>query len=383
MADEGKTTRVTQEARAWVDDVLVAVSAETLRIDKRGTQPVLCFPKKDLHGTLPATGVLTSAPEGYVAFDTAEPRVRVMIVDRYPGDPEGFHNLVRFPTWGDATDLVAMLDVRAEGSDYLSIVRDNAANPHRDVVEASQILGQALVAAGRKYPDRRAVNASMAFLKVANTSEPLRVQLEEHSNGRQFTALGVKVVQAGKLAASGTMLLDVTAPDVMRHEEPAGTLSNPYDAVFYDMSMTGRDMRYVEGAYSNDPDAPVGPPDIDAWLRFRGVPEDRFLHQALLASFTGNASIAAAMRPHAGIGQSQAHRTLSTAINAITISFHADVRADQWLLYKHRSTFAGAGMTHSDNRVYDAKGKLLASFSVEAMVRAMPTSRAVNEKTAL
>jgi acyl-CoA thioesterase-2 len=380
----GKTTQVTQEARAWVDNELVAVSSETLRIDLRGTQPVLCFPSQAVRGTLPATGVLTSAPEGYVAFDTASDRVRVAIVDRYPGDAEGQENLVRFPTWGDATDLIDMLDVRpSDDGDFLSIVRDNAANPHRDVVEASQMLGQAIVAAGKRYAGRRVVLASMVVLRVANTSESLRVHFDEHSNGRSMTTLALKITQAGKLCASGTLLLDVTAPDVMRHEEPAANISNPYEAVFYDMSMTGRDMRYVDGAYTNDPEAPVGPPDIDGWVRFRGVPEDKHVHAALLATFTGNASIAAAMRPHAGIGQAQAHRTLSTAINAITISFHADVRADEWMLYRHRSTFAGDGMTHSENRVYNRAGKLLSSFSVEAMVRAMPTTRAVNEKTAL
>src|SRR5205823_2570426 len=112
-----------------------------------------------------------------------------------------------------------------------------------------------------------------------------------------------------------------------------------------DMGVIGRDIRVVDGAYSGDPDAPVGPPILDAWVRFRDVPADPPLHAGLLAQFTGHMSIAAALRPHAGIGQSEAHRTLSTAINAIAISFHADVRADRWMLYHHLSTFAGDGMT--------------------------------------
>jgi acyl-CoA thioesterase len=122
---------------------------------------------------------------------------------------------------------------------------------------------------------------------------------------------------------------------------------------------------------------------MDAWVRFREVPEDPCLHAALLAQFTGHVSIAAALRPHAGIGQSQAHRTLSTAINAINISFHADVRADRWMRYHHCSTFAGDGMTHSECRVYNLDGALLASFSVEAMVRRMSTDRPVNDRTSL
>jgi acyl-CoA thioesterase-2 len=39
------------------------------------------------------------------------------------------------------------------------------------------------------------------------------------------------------------------------------------------------------------------------------------------------------------------------------------------VLYHHRSTFAGDGMTHAECRVYDEDAGLLGSFAVEAMVR--------------
>ena len=116
-------------------------------------------------------------------------------------------------------------------------------------------------------------------------------------------------------------------------------------------------------------DAPVGPPVLDAWVRFRDLPQDPCLHAALLAQFTGHLSIAAALRPHAGIGQDQAHVTLSTAINAIQLSIHAEVHADRWMLYRHHSTFAGDGMTHAECRVHDETGALVASFWSIAMVR--------------
>ena len=122
------------------------------------------------------------------------------------------------------------------------------------------------------------------------------------------------------------------------------------------MSVTGRDLRIVDDAYTGDPDAPIGPPELDAWVRFRDVPDDQAIHAGLLAQFTGHMPIAAALRAHAGIGQDQAHVTLSTAINAISLSLHADVRADRWMLYHHRSTFAGDGMTHAECRVHDEGG---------------------------
>jgi len=375
------------EARAWIDDKLVAVSSAALRVDRPGATPVLCFPVAHVNGKLPVPGdavVLPVAPDGYVVFDTNHERVQVMLLDGIAGEPERDHTLVKFPTWGDAADLIEMLNVRpqSDGS-YASATRDNSANPHRDVVEGSQLLAQAIVAAGRRAPERRVVSASMVFMRAANTATPLRIQLDELQNGRNFATLAPQIRQAGKLCASGIMLLDVTAPDVIRHTAAFPDTHGPYASEYYDMSMTGRDLRFVDGAYTNDADAPIGPPELDAWVRFRQVPDDRHLHAALLAHFTGAVSIAAAMRPHAGIGQSQAHRTLSTAINAISISFHADVRADRWMLYRHRSTFAGDGMTHSECRVYDCDRALLASFTVDAMVRRMPASRAVDERTAL
>jgi acyl-CoA thioesterase len=179
------------------------------------------------------------------------------------------------------------------------------------------------------------------------------------------------------------MLLDVTAPDVMRHAGAKPDTAGPYDSAAYDMSVTGRDVRFVDGAYTGDPNAPVGPPVIDAWVRFRDVPPDPGIHAGLLAHFSGHVSIAAAMRPHAGIGQASAHRTLSTAINAINIAFHANVRADRWMLYRHSSTFAGDGMTHSECRVYDEQCALLASFTVDAMVRGVSPDRQSDHRRSL
>jgi acyl-CoA thioesterase II len=374
------------EARAWLDEELIAVSSAAVRMERPGATPILCFPAGDVRGELPDgdEALLPSAPSGYVAFDPSSARVRVMLVDGFASEHERDRTLKRFPTWGDAADLIDILNVQPDSEGrYVSLPRDTAANRHRGVVEGSQMLAQAIVAAGRHAPGRRVVSASMVFMRAANTSEPLHIHLDELSGGRNFTTLAPHVRQAGKLCASGIMLLDVTAPDVIRHAAAPPTAPGPYASEPYDMSVTGRDVRFVDAAYTGDPNAPIGPPVVDAWVRFREVPEDPYLHAALLAQFTGHVSIAAALRPHAGIGQSQAHRTLSTAINAINISFHANVRADRWMRYRHHSTFAGDGMTHSECRVYDVEDALLASFTVEAMVRKFAPDRAVNDRTSL
>lgn len=285
------------------------------------------------------------------------------------------------PVWGDAADLVDLLDVQADGDRRWV----SGAKPHeqRPVVEGSQMLAQAVVAAGRHAPGRRLVSATMFFLKVADAASPYHLEFEDVSAGRTFTTVAVQVRQGDRLCATGLLLLDAGAPDAMRHAVDPPDVAGPDESEPYDMGVTGREVRFVDGAYSNDSDAPVGPPVIDAWVRFDSVPDDPYLHAALLAQFTGHASIAAAMRPHAGIGQDQAHRTLSTAINVINLSFHADVRADEWLLYHHLSTFAGDGMTHAECRVHDEAGALVASFTVEGMVRPMTKKGPVDARTAL
>jgi acyl-CoA thioesterase-2 len=180
------------------------------------------------------------------------------------------------------------------------------------------------------------------------------------------------------------LLLDSTAPPVVRHAADAPEVPAPYDCPPYDMGVTGRDLRIVDAAYTNDSDAPLGPPLIDCWVRFRRVPDDPAIHAGLLAQFTGHIPIAAALRPHDGVGQDQAHRTLSMGINAINLSLHREIRANRWMLYRHLSTFAGDGMTHAECRVHDEEGQLLASFNVDAMVRSFTNAdRSRDERTAL
>jgi acyl-CoA thioesterase len=362
------------------DDV-VAETRAALRVDVPGGAPTLWFPAADARA-VPADLVAIGEGDlaGYLAVDAD--RARVELVDGRDGDEARDVTVKRFPTWGDADDLVALLDMRPDGAGrWVGAVRSDWRRP---VVEGSQLLGQAIVAAGRHSGGRRAVAAAMAFTRAADARRPVAIELDRVADGRTFTTLAARAVQDERVCATGTLLLDRTAEAVIRHAVEPPAVPGPYDSPPYDMAVTGRDVRIVDGAYTGDPDAPVGPPVLDAWVRFRDLPDDPGVHAGLLAQFTGHLSIAAALRPHAGVGQDQAHRTLSTAVNAISLSLHREVRLDRWVLYHHRSTFAGDGMTHAECRVHDEGGDLLASFTVDAMVRAFADPGApVDARTAL
>jgi acyl-CoA thioesterase len=125
---------------------------------------------------------------------------------------------------------------------------------------------------------------------------------------------------------------------------------------------------------------------IYAWVRFRENPEEPYLRRALVAQATTHWAIAAAMRPHRGFGEAQAHETLSTGIMSASISFHDDAPVDEWFLYANRAIWSGHGLAQGEGAVFSRDGRLMASYSVQAMIRAFtepPRSRGMDARNAM
>ena len=211
---------------------------------------------------------------------------------------------------------------------------------------------------------------------MADPGEPLELEVGTVRAGRSFASAVVMAGQGGRTRATATVLLDQPQPDVIRHDRWTGAPpAGPEAAYPADMPMRGRQLR-LEGVkdYGN-PDE-TGPPVLDAWLRYDSVPGRDDLRRALLAHFTGHLSISTALRAHPGIGTDQAHHTLSTAVMGIGVTFHDPVTWDGWIRYHHQSTFAGAGMAYVRGQVLTADGRLLASFTQDAMIRGLGDSAA-------
>ena len=132
--------------------------------------------------------------------------------------------------------------------------------------------------------------------------------------------------------------------------------------------MTSRDLRIIDAAYDPDPDR-IGPPEIYAWMRFRDAPDEQYMHTALLAQSTTHWTIGAAMRPHKGFGERDAHVTLSTGIMSIAIAFHDDADITEWLLYANDAIYMGNGLAQGLGNVFTRDGRLVASYTLQAMIR--------------
>ena len=398
---------------AWADGLLLAESSRCLVLEETDHVDRIYFPDADVHWELfAATDHHTVFPfkgradywsvagkpdlanivwtyrepfpevaeiVGYVGFD--HERVQVVLDDRWP---DGSMVPSRFPLWGDADELVRLIDVVADGPGRF-IGPAHGETP-RNVVEGGQLLAEAIVAAAKTVPDQRVISATMIFSKAASFDAPVDVEVEELHGGRSFSTVGVRINQAGSLRSHGVVLMDAGAPEVIRHTDTAPVLPGPDEAVPYvDFGVTGRDLRVIDAAYSPDPNR-VGPAEINVWVRFRDAPAAPYLHSALLAHSTTHWTVAAAMRPHRGFGEADAHVSLSTGIMQASITFHDDVDVTDWLLYTNDAIWSGRGLAQGEGRVFTRDGRLAASYSVLAMIRAFdrdPASMGHDHRTAM
>lgn len=249
------------------------------------------------------------------------------------------------------------------------------------MVDGSQLLAQAVVAASKELPGYRVRSAHAVFTRAVDDVRPLWLDVDVTHQGRNFGGAVVTVGQADRRCASVNMLLDTPTDDVIRHASGPPPVVPPAGAIGYDMPMVGRELRLVGTVDPNDPDE-VGPPVLDAWLRYRPVPSRDDLTRALLAHFTGHLSISTTMRPHRGVGTALAHREISTAVMSLTVSYHDPVAWDGWLLYHHESTQVGGGMSYVRGQVFTEEGALLSSFCQEGMIRSLADDPAVHLPTA-
>jgi acyl-CoA thioesterase II len=269
--------------------------------------------------------------------------------------------------------LLELFDVEPDGPDHFIGQTGIAGADERQVVEGTQVLAQAIVAAAKRFPDKSVRSAQAVFSRAVMVGAPVELVLDVVHEGRSTATVIVSAQQHDRRCMTMTIFADVPSDDVIRHHLPRPDVAPPADANFSPMPMTGRELRLVDVVDVNSPDE-VGPPELYAWLHYDPVPTRDDLAKALIAYFTGHLGISTTMRAHAGIGTSQAHLTVSTAPMTITVSFHEPVRWDGWLLYSHESTQVGAGMSYVRGAVHSEQGELLASFAQDAMIRPLRTS---------
>lgn len=242
--------------------------------------------------------------------------------------------------------------------------------PHEHhVVFGGQLLAQSVMAALVGQEGKAVKTLHTVFARGATPDAPLDIVVDRMHSGRSVASSTVTINQGDQLVTRSLVLLSAEEPDVIRHADaPLGT-SGPADVAGHLRGQGAWEIGIVGDVDVNDPDL-VGPPELDAWVRFAGAPDDPATDQALVAYSTDGFLIGTAMRPHAGVGQSQAHKTLSTGVLSHTLTYHEHCPAGEWHLLQQRSSYAGHGRSYGRGDIFRADGQLAASFVQDAMIRA-------------
>jgi acyl-CoA thioesterase II len=237
-----------------------------------------------------------------------------------------------------------------------------------NVVFGGQLMAQSVVAGALGHDGKTVKTLHTVFARAAAPDAPVEIAVDRVHAGRALASSTVTISQGERICTRSMVLLSAEEPDLIRHADVNRAAATAPGAT---APGTGEwEVQIVGDINLADPDQ-VGPPELEVWTRFEGAPQDALKSQALLAFATDGFLIGTAMRPHPGVGQAQAHVSISTGVLSHTLTFHEPFSAAKWLLLAHRSTHAGHGRSYGRAEVFADDGQLVASFVQDAMIRAM------------
>jgi acyl-CoA thioesterase len=264
-------------------------------------------------------------------------------------------------------DFVAALTLERAGDDRY---RASNLDAGHGVLFGGQLLAQSVMAARSVEPDKAVKTVHTIFARSGSPDAPVDIAVDRMHSGRAMASCTVTMSQGDRLCARSQVLSSADEPDFIHHADAAPVVPGPDECVAAGENAGAWEIRFAGDADIADP-ARVGPPDLDVWTRFVGAPDDRGVSAALLAYATDGFLIGTAMLPHEGVGQAQAHVTLSTGVLSHTLTFHEPFDAGEWLLLAQHSTHAGHGRCYGRANVFREDGTLVASFVQDAMIRPM------------
>lgn len=266
--------------------------------------------------------------------------------------------------------FLGSLALEAVGPDRF---RAENADAGAGVIFGGQLLAQSVAAGVAGEPEKRVKTVHTVFARGGSPDSPVDIVVDRMHRGRALASSTVTISQGETLCARSLVLLSADEPDFIHHANPAPALSPPDGVSAQSKPLGAFETVVVDDVDISDPEL-VGPPDLDVWVRVAGAPDDPMVDQALLAFISDGFLIATAMRPHAGVGQAQAHKSVTTSVVSHTITFHEPFSLSDWLLLAHHSDHAGSGRAHGRAEVHSADGRLVASYVQDAVVRAARTA---------
>jgi acyl-CoA thioesterase-2 len=275
--------------------------------------------------------------------------------------------------------LIALLDLEEL---EVNIFRGVSPEGDSQRVFGGQVLGQALVAAGRTVDAGLAHSFHAYFLRPGDPTKPILYQVDRTRDGRAFTTRRVIAIQHGRaifhLEASfhrpeaghehQDSMPDVPDPESLPtlHDRLEPLLEHaPEDVKHWMIKARPIDSRHV--TFVNPIEPEKLPPRLLVWIRADGMlPGEPLLHQCVVAYASDMTLLDTAALPHQ-ISWIDTNYQVASLDHAMW--FHREFRADEWLLYVQDSPAAAGGRGFSTGRLFTRDGKLVVSVVQEGLLR--------------
>ena len=251
-------------------------------------------------------------------------------------------------------------------------------------VYGGQVLGQALLAAGKTVTEDRSAHSLHAyFLRAGDAHAPIVYDVERARDGGSFSTRRVVAIQHGRPIFNMSVSFQIEE-EGFDHQLDMPVDLPPPEALENDYAMAQRLHDQLppalRRAYAQpppiemrpvDPENPLDPgvhaPIRNAWMRAAGpLPDDRGLHHALLAYASDFRLLATALLPH---GRTMLGGDVQMASLDHALWLHRPVRMDEWLLYHMDSPSASNARGFTRGHLFSRDGDLVASVCQEGLIR--------------
>jgi len=277
-------------------------------------------------------------------------------------------------------ELLALLELEAlEVNIYRGRNRDIGSGR----VFGGQVFAQALVAAQRTVvPEREAHSVHGYFLRAGDLTTPIIFFVDRPRDGGSFTSRRVTAIQHGEAIFHLSASFHVSEPGLahqsaMPQVPPPESLATELDLILQRVDRIPESMRAVLTQERPIDFRPVNPADPFVaekrdpvryvWFRAMSkLPDERILHQAVLAYASDYGLLPTALHPH-GVPYRDPRLQMASLDHSLWL--HRPFRADDWLLYAMESPVAAGARGFTRGAVFTQSGELVASVAQEGLMR--------------
>ncbi|MBI3567971.1 MAG: acyl-CoA thioesterase II [Gemmatimonadetes bacterium] len=281
----------------------------------------------------------------------------------------------------DATaTILALLDLEPL---EVNIYRGNNRDLGTGRVFGGQVFAQALVAAQRTVDGPRVAHSAHGyFILPGDLAAPIVYFVDRLRDGSSFTTRRVTAIQHGRAIFNLSASFHIDEPGFEHHAQmpdvPDPESLTPELSLIREMAhQIPEQLRPVLTQDRPIDWRPVMPldqfkpdrrdPVRHTWFRVLGrLPDDPWIHQAVLAYASDYGLLPTALQPH-GVPFRAPGMQIASLDHSVWL--HRAFRTDEWLLYSMDSPVAAGARGFVRGSIYTRDGQLVASVAQEGLLR--------------